>query len=534
MPYNPQIQDISGQLIAQGMSQANASRARAIESLGQSFAQFAGTLTTGLKQYQQNQFMTKQAMGKFGAQLEDPNFKKYVTDVLAEDPNAPTVPEPLKKAFKNAQKGDVDVYDAALLGSFADAYKDNRENQLREAQIAKLKAEARPKPMAGQLMTVDQLNQFAKANPGLDIKAEAAPGAPGMVIFTGVNTRAEPAPRPVMTTQLGGVTGVLGPQGDLLSVITNVPPGSQPSDIASLQQFATPPRAAAPAAAAPAAPAAAAVPASLSRFQGAAQAPAGPMASLGQFAGAPRAAAPAPAPAPAAAAAPAGQGLEFKPIPGSEQAAKAAETKKLEAGKFQLAMESFDTQLAALDRIIPNISSKTTGWGSLLQYVPNTKAKQMAADLAPVRAQEAFTGITQLKEAGGSLGQVAIYEVKLLENRRSAIDQATSPEDFKKRVEEFRDQVRQSKERMQILARDRAQGLDQPSEDYFKAGGYWPGVEPKAPNIRKLPIQRGSEPGTSTLGTSRPKFGPQYEGRIVINPQGQRVRIVNGQEVPIK
>lgn len=534
MPYNPQIQDISGQLIAQGMSQANASRARAIESLGQSFAQFAGTLTTGIKQYQQNQFMTKQAMGKFGAQLEDPNFKKYVTDVLAEDPNAPTVPEPLKKAFKNAQKGDVDVYDAALLGSFADAYKDNRENQLREAQIAKLKAEARPKPMAGQLMTVEQLNQFAKANPGLDIKAEAAPGAPGMVIFTGVNTRAEPAPRPAMTTPLGGVTGVLSPEGRLQSVIQNVPAGMQVGDIGALQQFVTPPGAAAPAAAAPAAPAAAAVPASLSRFQGAAQAPAGPMAALGQFAGPPRAAAPAPAPAPAPIAAPAGQGLEFKPIPGSEQAIKAAEAKKLEAGKFQLAMESYDTQLKALKKIIPNINSSTTSWGSLLQYLPGTKAKDLAVALGPVRAQEAFTGITQLKDAGGSLGQVAIYEVKLLENRRAGIDQAMGTPAFYQSVLDFYKEVENSKERMQILARDRAKGLDQPSEDYFAAGGYWPGVEPKAPNIRKLPIQRGSEPGTSTLGTSRPKFGPQYEGKTLINPQGQRVRIVNGQEVPIQ
>ena len=525
MPYNPGIQDISGQLIAQGMSQASAARAQAIQSIGQS-------ITGGIKQYQQNQFLTKQAMGKFGGQLQDPNFKKYVDSVLGGDPNAPTVPEPLKKALQNAQKGQVDVYDAALLGNMVDAYQDNLKGQLLRAQVAQAEAAARPKPMAGQLMTVDQLNQFAKANPGLDIKAEAAPGAPGMVIFTGVNTRAEPSPRPAMTTQLGGVTGVLSPEGQLQSVIQNVPPGMQVGDIGALQQFVTPPRAAAPAEAAPAAPAAAAVPASLSRFQGAAQAPAGPMASLGQFAGAPRAAAP--APAPAAAAAPAGQGLEFKPIPGSEQAAKAAEAKKLEAGKFQLAMESFDTQLKALDRVIPEISGRTTGWGSLLQYVPNTKAKQMAVDLAPIRAQEAFTGITQLKEAGGSLGQVAIYEVKLLENRRSAIDQATSPEDFKKRVLEFRDEVRKSKERMQILARDRAKGLDQPSEDYFAAGGYWPGVEPKALNVRKLPIQRGSEPGTSTLGTSRPKFGPQYEGRIVITPQGQRVRIVNGQEVPIK
>jgi hypothetical protein len=526
MPYAPGIQDISGQLIAQGMSQAGAARARAIESVGES-------IVGGIKQFQQNQFLTRQALGKFSGQLQDPKFKAFVDSVLAENPQT-SVPEPLKKAIKNFSKGTGDVYDAALLGNMADAYQENMKNQFMEAQIAKLRAEAQPKPVPGQRMTFEQADAFRKANPGFDAKFIPAPGAPNEVILQTINTRAESSPRPAITTQLGGVTGVLDPEGVLRSVIQNVPSGMQVGDIGALQQFVTPPGAAGPAGAAPAAPAAATVPASLSRFQGAAQAPAGPMASLGQFAGAPRAAAPAPAPAAAAAAAPAGQGLEFKPIPGSEQALKAAEAKKLEAGKFQLAMESYDTQLKALDRVIPEISGRTTGWGSLLQYVPGTKAKQMAVDLAPIRAQEAFTGITQLKEAGGSLGQVAIYEVKLLENRRSAIDQATSPEDFKKRVLEFRDEVRKSKERMQILARDREKGLDQPSEDYFAAGGYWPGVEPKAPNIRKLPIQRGSEPGTSTLGTSRPKFGPQYEGRIVINPQGQRVRIVNGQEVPIK
>ena len=526
MPYNPGIQDISGQLIAQGQSQANAARARAIESLGQSFAQFAGTLTTGMKQYQQNQFMTKQAMGKFGAQLEDPNFKKYVSSVLAEDPNAPVVPEPLKKAFKNAQKGDVDVFDAALLGSFADSYQDNLKGQLLRAQVAQAEAAARPKPMAGQRMTFEQADAFRKANPGFNAKFIPAPGAPNEVILETLDTRAEPIPQPFQTVPLGGAAGVLGPRGDLRSVIQYVPPGTQATDVGALQQFAG---------AAPVAPAAPAIPPGLSRFQGAAQAPAGPMASLGQFAGAPRAAASAPAPVPAPTAAPAGQGLEFKPIPGSEQAAKAAETKKLEQGKFQLAMESFDTQLNALERVIPNISGRTTGWGSLLQYVPNTKAKQMAADLAPIRAQEAFTGITQLKEAGGSLGQVAIYEVKLLENRRSAIDQATSPEDFKKRVLEFRDEVRKSKERMQILARDRAQGLDQPSEDYFKAGGYWPGVEPKAPNIQKLKINKGAEPGTATLGSIQPVFDTAFDGQIVRDKKsGKRYRVVNGKGVLIE
>lgn len=125
MPYAPGIQDISGQLIAQGMSQAGAARARAIESLGES-------ISGGIKQYQQNQLFTQQALGKFGQQLQDPTFKKYVDQVVNDDPNAPQVPDALKKAFKNAAAGKVDIYDAALLGTATEGY---QQNKLRQAQV---------------------------------------------------------------------------------------------------------------------------------------------------------------------------------------------------------------------------------------------------------------------------------------------------------------------------------------------------------------------------------------------------------------
>lgn len=126
MPYAPGIQDISGQLIAQGMSQAGAARARAIESLGES-------ISGGIKQYQQNQMFTQQALGKFGQGLMDPTFKQYVDRVISDDPNAPQVPDALKKAFKNAATGKVDIYDAALLGTAAEGY---QQNQARAAQTA--------------------------------------------------------------------------------------------------------------------------------------------------------------------------------------------------------------------------------------------------------------------------------------------------------------------------------------------------------------------------------------------------------------
>lgn len=525
MPYNPGIQDISGQLIAQGMSQAGAARAQAIQSIGQS-------ITGGIKQYQQNQFLTKQALGKFSGQMADPNFADFVRKAMADDPNTPISAE-LKTALKNVSAGKSDVYDAGVLAAFTDAYQDNLKGQLLRAEVAKAEAAARPKPIPGQRMTFEQADAFRKANPGFNAKFIPAPGAPNEVILETLDTRAEPSPQPFQTVPLGGAAGVLGPTGDLRSVIQYVPPGTQATDVGALQQFAG---------AAPAAAAAPAIPPGLSRFQGAAQAPAGPMASLGQFAGPPRAAAPAPAPAPAVTPASAGQGLEFKPIPGSEQAAKAASEVKLKENRFNSALESMDVQLGALDRIIPEISGRTTGWGSLLQYVPNTKAKQMAADLLPVRAQEAFTGITQLKEAGGSLGQVAIYEVKLLENRRAAIDQATSAEDFNNRVKQFRAQVQKSKLNL-IRARDRDLGLTEPSEDYLKAGGTrqnFLGIqEDEAQDgrerVTKLQFQKGSEPGTSTIRGAQPVFDTAFDGQIVRDKKsGKRYRVVNGKGVLIE
>jgi hypothetical protein len=133
MPYAPGVQDISGQLIAQGMSQAGAARARAIESLGES-------ISGGIRQYQQNQLVTNQALGKFGSTLQsNPSFKTYVDSIISDQPNAPQVPEPLKKAFQNAAKGKVDIYDAALLGTAAEGFQQSQQNQMqRMAQMANI------------------------------------------------------------------------------------------------------------------------------------------------------------------------------------------------------------------------------------------------------------------------------------------------------------------------------------------------------------------------------------------------------------
>jgi len=201
--------------------------------------------------------------------------------------------------------------------------------------------------------------------------------------------------------------------------------------------------------------------------------------------------------------------------------------------------------ISSIDKVIANVNSQSTGLGSLLKHVPMTKANQVAADLRPILAQNAFQGLAQLKEAGLTLGQIAIYEIKLLENARLALNQEGSAKDFADSLKNLKKLTENSKKRLEILARDRKAGLEVPSKEYFKAGGYWPGVSDELPtatnaeggatgggNVVRLNVQRGSTAGSSTLQPAELNFSA-FEGKVLNTPDGKRVRIVNGKQVPL-
>jgi hypothetical protein len=179
MPYAPGIQDISGQLIAQGMSQAGAARARSLEKLGES-------ISGGIKQYQQNQMFTQQALGKFGQGLMDPNFQKYVNQVINDDPNAPQVPDALKKAFKNAAAGKTDIYDAALLGTAAEGYQQNQmrvaQTALVQAQVDEMRAEMGRRQAVARMLGLPTgelpVEPTVSGRPAMPPAAAVPPGAP--------------------------------------------------------------------------------------------------------------------------------------------------------------------------------------------------------------------------------------------------------------------------------------------------------------------------------------------------------------------
>ena len=169
MPYAPGVQDISGQLLAQGMSQAGQIKARALSGLGESIAD---TITGGMKQYQQNQLFTNQALGKFGLAMQDPTFKAYVQGIANDDPNAPQVPDAIKKAIKNASAGKLDIYDASLLGSVSEGF--SPAERLKRLQADKLQAQLDQLKKLGQIY--ESINQPEAAG-GAGANVVTQPGA---------------------------------------------------------------------------------------------------------------------------------------------------------------------------------------------------------------------------------------------------------------------------------------------------------------------------------------------------------------------
>jgi hypothetical protein len=551
MPYAPGIQDISGQLLAQGMSQAGAARARSIESIGDSLA-------SGIKQYQQNQSFTQQSLAKFTERMQDPEFNKYVNNILADESNKMGVPESVKTAFRNAQTGKLKPNEASTLATIAQDYSERKkaaeESEFRKTQTALAYAQAQGvlakasavKP--GQVMTQEE---FLKLDPALEARGKPIGDGSGRILVESMSNRAPASPVTPVSVSAGGGT-LVDPKTGAMRIIPAIPqadPGYILEGNAPAGPQTAPTTTISPDVLAKFAPSSRMAPAA-----GGLLAQTSPQATptvSPQTVEAIRAVQSQAAPARPTPATPSGVRMEV--IPGSKAAQEAQAKRESEVSNYQLQIQNFDTIISAVDKIIPNVNSKSTGFGSLLKHVPTTKANQVAADLRPILAQNAFQGLAELQKAGITLGQVAIYEIKLLENARLALNQEGSAKDFADSLKNLKKITVDSKKRLEILARDRKAGLardpktglEVPSKEYFDAGGYWPGVSKEMPtatnveggatgggNVVRFNVQRGSTAGSSTLQPAEFDFSA-FEGQVLNTPDGKRVRIVNGKQVPL-
>jgi hypothetical protein len=547
MPYAPGIQDISGQLLGEGMTRASNIRAQARSDFGKTISD---TLIGGIKQYQQNESFTQQSLAKFTERMQDPEFNKYVNSILADESNKMGVPESVKTAFRNAQTGKLKPNEASTLATIAQDYSERKkaseESDFKRMQTALAFAQAQGalakasavKP--GQIMTQEE---FLKLDPALEARGKPIGDGSGRILVESMSNRAPASPVTPVSVSAGGGT-LVDPKTGAMRIIPAIPQ-ADPGYILEGNAPAGPQTA----------PATTISPDVLAKF-----APSSRMAPAagGLLAQTSPQAIPTVSPQTVEAiravqsqAAPAGptpatpSGIRQTVIPGSKAAQEAQAKRQAEVSNYQLQMQNFDTVIGAVDKVLTNVNSQSTGLGSLFKHVPTTKANQVAADLRPILAQNAFQGLAQLKEAGLTLGQVAIYEIKLLENARLALNQEGSAKDFADSLKNLKKLTENSKKRLEILARDRKAGLEVPSQEYFKAGGYWPGVSDEMPtatnaesgatgggNVVRLNVQRGSTAGSSTFQPAEFDFSA-FEGRVLNTPDGKRVRIINGKQVPL-
>lgn len=150
MPYAPGIQNISGELLAQGMRE----RSQGV----------AGGLVNWIKGYEQNQSLKNQSMATFsGLMNSDPEFKQHVSDIASGNVN---VPQPLKKAIGNLEKGELDVYDASLVGNYAQIYQTGKARR-DEQQRSKLQQAAVMADVLGKMPDIDYGVQQGYISPEL-------------------------------------------------------------------------------------------------------------------------------------------------------------------------------------------------------------------------------------------------------------------------------------------------------------------------------------------------------------------------------
>lgn len=86
----------------------------------------------------------------------------------------------------------------------------------------------------------------------------------------------------------------------------------------------------------------------------------------------------------------------------------------------------------------------TTGMGSLLSGIPETDARNFAAELDTLKANIAFGELTAMREAsktGGALGQVSDRELALLTSALGALDPGQSPENIRQQLQKVDDSI---------------------------------------------------------------------------------------------
>jgi len=497
MPYAPGIQDISGQLLGEGMTRASNVRAQARSDFGRSIAD---TLIGGIKQYQQNENFTSQSLAKFTERMQDREFNKYVNNILADDSNKMGVPESVKTAFRNAQTGKLKPNEASTLATIAQDYSERKkaseESNFKRMQTALAYAQAQgvlakaSAPPVGQRMTQEQ---FLGLPSGMDATAVPAGDGSGDVIVKSISGRA-PEKQDITPVNIGGETILIdkntGREVRRIPNTSAIPAGFEMVPGTSAQPSPVPMAAAMP------------VPASLSQFMparsmapadlslaarqggmatqpvpGASPAAIEAMNAVQAAQGAPRMAAAQPvAPVPAGETLRATPGIApmaIRPIAGSPAAIEAQQKTQAAQKARDTLQGNIDTTMDTIKKIERVASKYSVGSPGVAnparvvgQFLP--ASTDVKALLQTLEGNIAFDALRNLKASDTSLGQIAIKELELLKASKGTFEQAVSYPLFIENLNRFKIQTEYAGKKLQALNSALEKGLTEPTKEFYE------------------------------------------------------------------
>lgn len=113
-------------------------------------------------------------------------------------------------------------------------------------------------------------------------------------------------------------------------------------------------------------------------------------------------------------------------------------------GPSPYAKERAQRTVQSVDELMGKVSGWNSGFGSLLSPIPETDARDFAAELDTLKANVAFNELTAMREAsktGGALGSVAVREMELLQSALGALDPGQSPTNLKAQLQKVKDSI---------------------------------------------------------------------------------------------
>jgi hypothetical protein len=128
-------------------------------------------------------------------------------------------------------------------------------------------------------------------------------------------------------------------------------------------------------------------------------------------------------------------------VPGGPADIKAGEAGAKRARQIEGAIGQATRVISKVDEALGKVGYTTAGVGSVMSKIPGTDARDLQSALETIKANLGFAELQAMRDAsptGGALGAIAVQELIALQSTVASLDQAQSPDQLKKSLDQIK------------------------------------------------------------------------------------------------